>query len=166
MSEFGRHNIVKYIIGLLFCCPFLSKKTHTRKRVSNFWNRNFHLHRSEHFISIGNSIVTMCTSQEETLGKGVPSIAQSIISKCSRTWSQERRISVLDRTLNPHISVWDCVPEHTVDTQLKDTVYEVRFWLNASFADPALSSNISPNNAIISWITQLPPQQSCEAFAD
>lgn len=65
----------------------------------------------------------MCTSREETLGKGDPSIAQSIISKCSSTWSQERRISVLHRTLEPRISVWDCVPEHIIDTQLRDTVY-------------------------------------------
>ena len=108
----------------------------------------------------------MCDSSEKTLGKCVPSMAQTIISKCSRVWSQERRIGVLHRTLEPRLSVWDCVPEHIIDAHVKDAVHEARFWLNASFADLHASLSTSPNNAITFSIMQIPGQQSCEVFAD
>ncbi|MCJ1348843.1 hypothetical protein MMC31_007076 [Peltigera leucophlebia] len=47
-------------------------------------------------------------------------MAQTIISKCSRIWSQELRIGVLHRSLEPRLSVWDCVPEHIIDAHVKD----------------------------------------------
>ena len=117
-------------------------------------------------ISIGNYLVIMCTSSEQTAGKRVPNMAGSIISKCSRTWSQERRIGVLHRSLEPRLSVWDCVPEHIIDAHLKDAVYEARYWLNPSFADHHASLSTSPNNAITSSIMQFPVQRLCEVFAD
>ena len=100
-------------------------------------------------------------------GKSVPDIAQSIISMCSRTWSRERRIGVLHRSLEPHLSVWECVPEHVIDSQLTDAVlwrpdpgYECLLWLTLA------SSSISPNSATISSTTQSLVRQSSEVFAD
>lgn len=61
-------------------------------------------------------------SNEQTSGKCVPDMAQSIISLCSRTWNRERGVSVLHRSLEPHLSVWDCVPESIIDAYLKDAV--------------------------------------------
>lgn len=69
----------------------------------------------------------MCTPKQIS-GKCVPAMAQAIISMCSRTWSQERRISVLLRTIEPPLSVWDCVPEQVIDAQLKDAVYKAILW--------------------------------------
>lgn len=71
----------------------------------------------------------MCTSQEVSLGKSVCNMAQSIISMCSRTWGQERRIGVLLRAIEPPLSIWDCVPENIIDAHLNDAVYQARFWL-------------------------------------
>lgn len=71
----------------------------------------------------------MCTSKEQTSGKSDSKIAQSIISMCNRTWSRERRIGVLLRSIEPPLSVWDCVPEYIVDAHLKDAVYEAISWL-------------------------------------
>lgn len=56
-------------------------------------------------------------------------MAETIISMCSRTWSQERRIGVLLRTIEPPLSIWDCIPEQIFDAHLKDAVYKARFWL-------------------------------------
>lgn len=69
----------------------------------------------------------MSNSEEVSPGKGVSNMAQSIISMCRRTWSQERRIGVLLRAIEPPLSVWDCVPESIIDAHLKDAVYEARF---------------------------------------
>lgn len=48
---------------------------------------------------------------------------------CNRTWSRERRIGVLLRSIEPPLSVWDCVPEYVIDAHLKDAVYEAMLWL-------------------------------------
>lgn len=56
-------------------------------------------------------------------------MAETIISMCSRTWNQERRIGVLLRTIETPLSVWDCIPEQIFDAHLKDAVYKARFWL-------------------------------------
>lgn len=124
----GRHVLfsrqaLKYITSLLFYCSFF-KKTHKRKQdflvaspVPSQWT----------ILNISNYIVIMCTSSEQTLGKCAPSMAQTIISKCRRTWGRELRIGVLHRTLEPRLSVWDCVPENIIDAHLKDAVYEARF---------------------------------------
>lgn len=57
--------------------------------------------------------------KEQKYGKSILTMAGLIISLCRRTWSQERRIGVL-----PYGTLWDCVPEHVIDAQLEDTVYE------------------------------------------
>lgn len=67
----------------------------------------------------------MTTDKEGQIlaGENAPDMAQSIISLCSRTWSREHSIGALHRSLKPHLSVWDCVPEHVIDSQLKDAVF-------------------------------------------
>lgn len=149
----------------LFRCSFWTKNSQTQERNQDF---QFAIPTPSQWtnIKISNHISTMCTLSEQTLGKCVPSMTQTIISKCSRTWSRERRNGVLHRSLEPRLSVWDCVPEHIIDAQVKDAVHEARFWLNASFANPHASLSTSPPNAITSSIMQFPVQQSCEAFAD
>ncbi|MCJ1347494.1 hypothetical protein MMC31_005719 [Peltigera leucophlebia] len=47
-------------------------------------------------------------------------MAQYKISMCSRTSSQERSTGVFNRTLKSCLSVWDCLPKHVIDAQLKD----------------------------------------------
>ena len=71
----------------------------------------------------------MYTSTMQISRKSDCNIAESIISMCSRTWSQERRIGVLLRTIEPPLSVWDCVPECVIDAHLKDAVNEAILWL-------------------------------------
>lgn len=93
-------------------------------------------------------------------------MAQSIVSMCSRTWSQERRIGVLHRSLDPRLSVWDCVPECVIDAHLKDAVYEGQILADTSFADHCASLNISPNNATLSSTARFLVRQSCEVFAE
>lgn len=58
-------------------------------------------------IKIGNCICEMCI-KEQVSGKNVPTMAEAIISKSRRTWSQEHHIGVLNRSLILHPSVWDC----------------------------------------------------------
>lgn len=110
----------------------------------------------------------MCTVKEGQIsaGKSDPDMAQSIISLCNLTWRRERRIGVLHRSLVSHLSVWDCVPEHVIDSQLKDAVlwrpdsdYEYLLWLTLA------SSSISQNSATISSTMQSLVRQSSEVFA-
>lgn len=109
----------------------------------------------------------MCTVKEPiSAGKSDPDMAQSIISLCNRTWMRERRIGVLHRSLVPHLSVWDCVPENVIDSHLKDAVLwrpdsdcEYLLWLTLA------SSSISQNSATISSTMQSPVRQSFGVFA-
>lgn len=71
----------------------------------------------------------MMSTSNQISGKCVPTMAETIISMCSRTWNQERRIGVLLRTIETPLSVWDCIPEQIFDAHLKDAVYKARFWL-------------------------------------
>lgn len=112
-----------YIID--FLTLFFPKK-HTR--ATKISNPNSYFIPMDNF-EVGKHIATMCVSSQESSGKSVSSMAKSIISMCSRTWSQERRNGVLLRIIESPLSVWDCVPEYVIDSHLKDAVYEARFWL-------------------------------------
>ena len=151
----------KYIISFQFYCSF-SKNTQGKSKFPNC---------NSHSIAVDKLILAiafkMCTSSEEVLRRrNVPKIAESIISMCSRTWSQERRIGILHESLEPRLSVWDCVPEHVIDAHLKDAVYEGQVLAGPSFADTCASLNISLNSATISSTTRFLVQRSCEVFAD
>lgn len=97
---------------------------------------------------IGRCIAMMSTSNQLS-GKCVPTMAETIISMCSRTWNQERRIGVLLRTIETPLSVWDCIPEQLFDAHLKDAVYKARFWL----MPPLLTLLVR----VPSWTTRLYP---------
>lgn len=133
-----RHTYLASLMDMLsvFLLVLHLKKTIKQEKplISKIQNCLLYRKEDSSFLKrIGNcdSDIKMRTSNKEQMsGKCTPDMAQSIIEMCNRTCSRERRIGVLYRSLEPRLSVWDCVPESIIDTLLQDAV----FWRPDSLA--------------------------------